>query len=258
MPIRRSTILFLLTSLGIAPLRAVMIDEIQVYTDDINAPGQNGLELHINTTPQGRTSPDFPGEITPQHGLRVTPEFSFGLNADFEAGLYLPMERTAAGAMDFAGPKIRLKWIPVHPDAKLGGWFFGLNGELSHLQPRFEESQWSFEWRTMLGYHAKTWLVAANPIFGWELAGPNKSGRPETELQLKASWDVARGIAFGPEYYADFGRFGRTLPTGEQDRSLYAAFDVDLKPWVFNVGVGRGLTHAADRWTLKFIFEVPW
>ena len=110
----------------------------------------------------------------------------------------------------------------------------------------------------MVGYHAKTWLVAANPVFGWELAGPDKSGRPDTALQLKASWDVARGIAFGPEYYADFGRLGRALATSEQDHSLYAAFDVDLRPWVFNVGLGRGLTHAADRWTLKFIFEIPW
>jgi hypothetical protein len=26
-------------------------DEIQVYTDDVNAPGERGSELHVNTTP---------------------------------------------------------------------------------------------------------------------------------------------------------------------------------------------------------------
>ena len=36
---------------------AALIDEIQVYTDDINAPGQFGLELHLNTTPKGRSTP---------------------------------------------------------------------------------------------------------------------------------------------------------------------------------------------------------
>jgi len=75
----------------------VFIDEIQVYTDDINPVGKFGLELHVNTTPAGRSRPDYPGEITPQHGLRLTPEFSYGLSHDFEAGLYVPLERTGDG-----------------------------------------------------------------------------------------------------------------------------------------------------------------
>jgi hypothetical protein len=33
--------------------------------------------------------------------------------------------------------------------------------------------------------------------------------------------------------------------------------DYDRKPWSFNLGIGRGLTTAADRWTIKAIFEVP-
>ena len=243
----------------VAPLSAVMIDEIQVYTDDINAPGKFGLELHLNTTLQGRSTPDYPGEITPQHGLRLTPEFSYGLSKDFEVGLYLPTERTAGGSLLLAGTKVRLKWMPVQPDEKLGGWFFGLNGELSYLPEHFDQTHWGFEWRTMIGYRsAAGWLLAANPVLGWGLSGPDKSGRPEAQLQLKAAWEITRGVSFGPEYYADFGRLGRALPSAAQDHSLYAAFDIDLKPWVFNVGLGRGLTSAAEKWTLKFIFEVPW
>lgn len=248
----------LLLALAAARLPAVMIDEIQVYTDDINAPGKSGLELHVNTTPSGRATPDYPGEITPRHGLRLTPEFSYGLSRDFELGLYLPMERTAAGAADLAGLKLRLKWLPLQPDEKTGGWFVGANGELSWLQRRFEEGHWGFELRTMLGYRGAGWLLAANPVFGWTLAGPNRSSRPEFELQFKGAHQILPGVAFGPEYYADFSRLGRALPSAEQDHTLYAAFDFDLKPWVFNVGLGRGLTSAADKWTLKFIFEVPW
>jgi hypothetical protein len=239
-------------------LSAVMIDEIQVYTDDLNPPGKFGLELHLNTTLQGRATPDYPGEIVPQHGVRLTPEFSYGLPHGFEAGLYLPMERTSAGASFLAGTKARLKWMPLLPDEKLGGWFFGLNGELSYLPERFDQAQWGFELRTMLGYRTPGRLLAVNPVLGWNLSGPDKSGRPEAELQLKAAWEIARGISFGPEYYADFGPLGRMLPSAAQDHTLYAAFDVDLHPWVFNFGVGRGLSSAADRWTVKFIFEVPW
>ncbi|MDB6113499.1 MAG: hypothetical protein JWQ62_444 [Lacunisphaera sp.] len=239
-------------------LGAVMIDEVQVYTDDINAPGKAGLELHVNTTLDGRSASDYPGEITPQHGLRLTPEFSYGLSRTFEAGLYLPMERTGDGAYDLAGMKLRLKWLPIQPDEKAGGWFAGANCELSWLQTRFEEHHWSMELRTMVGYRASEWLLAANPVFGWALAGPDRAARPEFELQLKAAHRIAPGVSFGPEYYVDFGPLGRTLPRAQQDNVLYAAFDVDLHPWVFNFGVGRGVTDAADRWTVKFIFEVPW
>ncbi len=247
-----------LSLLAAGSLCAVMIDEIQVYTDDINAPGRFGLELHVNTTLQGRAAPDYPGEITPEHGLRLTPEFSYGLNRNFEAGLYLPGERTSDGSYLLAGTKVRLKWMPVQPDGKAGGWFIGLNGELSYLPRRFDETQWGFELRTMLGYHAAGWLLAANPVLGWGLSGPGRSSRPEAEMQLKAAGEVAHGISFGPEYYADFGQLGRALPSARQEHTLFAAFDIDLKPWVFNVGLGRGLSSSADKWTLKFIFEVPW
>ncbi len=69
------------------PTYAAMIDEIQVYADDINKAGEFGLELHINTTPKGRSTQDFPREITPWHSLRFTPEFSYGITKDLEAGL---------------------------------------------------------------------------------------------------------------------------------------------------------------------------
>lgn len=248
----------LLLAFAAVRLPAVMIDEIQVYTDDINAPGKFGLELHVNTTLQGRTTPDYPGEVTPEHGLRLTPEFSYGLTRGFEAGLYLPTEHTGDGHNLLAGTKVRLKWMPVQPDEKLGGWFFGLNGELSYLPRHFDQTQWGFELRTMIGCRAGSWLLAANPVLGWGLSGPGRSGRPEAELQLKGAWEIMKGVSFGPEYYADFGPLGRALPSAAQDHSLYAAFDLDLSPWVFNVGLGRGLSSAADRWTLKFIFEIPW
>lgn len=49
--------------------RAVMIHEIQVYTDDINAPAKFGHELHLNLTLSGRRVPDYTGEITPHRAF---------------------------------------------------------------------------------------------------------------------------------------------------------------------------------------------
>ncbi|MFX5907318.1 hypothetical protein ABTE61_19155, partial [Acinetobacter baumannii] len=67
------------SALALPAAYAAQQDEIQVYTDDINKKGEVGLEVHLNTTPQGRTKPDYPGEITNNHGFRFTPEFSYGL-----------------------------------------------------------------------------------------------------------------------------------------------------------------------------------
>ena len=73
----------------------------------------------------------------------------------------------------------------------------------------------------------------------------------------KTELEAAPGLAAGAELYLAPGALGRSLPWQQQDNRLFATLDVDRKPWVFNLGIGRALTDAADRWTLKAIFEVP-
>lgn len=46
---------------------AVLPDEIQVDSGDINAPGAFGLGRHVNTTPSGIGTPSHPGEVTTPH-----------------------------------------------------------------------------------------------------------------------------------------------------------------------------------------------
>jgi hypothetical protein len=242
---------------AVLPARAVMQDEIQVYTDDINKPGEFGLELHINTTPTGRSTPNFPNEITPWHGPRFTPEFSYGMTKDFEAGLYLPYARDAAGTTHFAGPKLRLKWLPLQPNEDGQGWFMGANVEYAWVAPEFEQARRSIELRPIAGYRDKDWLLAVNPILGWALTGPDNDGKPDFSPAVKVARNVASGIALGVEYYAELGKVNNILPRAEQSHTLYFALDYERKPWVFNVGIGRGLNSATDRWTLKTIIEVP-
>jgi hypothetical protein len=232
-------------------------DEIQVYTDDINKPGDFGLELHVNTTPSGRGTPAYPGDVPPLHSLRVTPEFSYGITRDFEAGFYLPGGRDRDGNWFVSGAKLRLKWLPLQPDEEKGGWYAGANLELSSLDEKYSESRYSSELRTIFGYRAPQWLIGVNPIFEWNLSPGFRYGGPEFTLAVKAMHDVRPGIALGMEYYDSIGRITDTLPHGEQEQTLYFAIDVDRKPWVFNAGIGRGLTGATDRWTLKAIFEIP-
>ena len=252
-PVRSSVLLAALLASAAA---AASTDEIQVYTDDINAVGERGLELHVNTTPRGRSKPDYAGEIPPQHGMRVTPEFSWGITETLETGLYLPAMRDADGNYFLGGAKLRLKWVPQRA-AEQGGWYFGANGEISNLTKKFSESRASTELRVMAGYRTRDWIIGFNPIFDWALSSGFRDSRPDTTYSWKAAHSVAEGVALGLEYYRDVGKLGRSPPIDQQDHVLYLALDVDRKPWVFNIGIGRGLTGGADAWTLKTIIDIP-
>ncbi len=236
---------------------AALPDEIQVYTSDINKAGEFGLELHVNSTPSGRSTADFPGEIPPAHGWRFTPEFSYGLTPSVEAGLYLPFVFGEGGRNRFSGPKARLKWMPVRVDENGNGVFAGLNFEYAWISPVLEQATQALEVRPILGWRDEAWLVAFNPILGFDRAGPNRSGTPDFSPSLKVARTVAPGLAAGVEYYTELGRVNDFTPKSGQAQSLYIALDVDKAPWVFNVGIGRGLNGATDRWTVKAIFEVP-
>ena len=235
---------------------AELPDEIQVYADDIDTPGQFHLELHLNTTPTGRSTPDYPGEVTTAHGVRATPEFSYGLTPDLEAGLYVPTERASGGSLYVAGAKLRLKWLPLHP-APGGGAFAGLNVELSQVAQRFEFDRRTMEIRPMLGWHDPRWLIAFNPTLDLALAGPDRSRPPDFAPSIKVARATADGLALGLEYYTDLGEVTDISPYGQQPRTLFVAADVDRAPWIFNFGIGRGLGGQADAWTVKMIFEIP-
>jgi len=237
------------------PAHAVLPDEIQVYTDDINAPGQFAMELHLNTTPSGRSTPDFPGEVTPFHGTRVTPEFSYGLTPTLEAGLYLPYTRDADGSLLFGGPKFRLKWLPLRPEEDGAGWFAGVNFEVALLNHNFETATRTAEVRPIIGWKNRDWLVAANPVLDWSLNGPEHGSRPDFNPSVKVARTLVPGTALGFEYYAELGPLGGGVFNGERPQTLYVALETDRTPVPLHFAIGRGLNDAADRWTVKAILE---
>jgi hypothetical protein len=230
--------------------RAALPDEIQVYTDDLEAPGARGVELHINTTPSGNTTPGYPGEVTTHHGLRITPEISWGLATNWDWGLYLPLVRNAEGTTYFAGPKFRLKWLPLRPTEGTGS-FAGVNLEVAFVDQRFVEAQRTLEIRPIFGWRGAKWLLAFNPTMGADLAGEDR-GVLVFHPAVKVARDVGERTALGIEYYADFGRLSDPLPRAEQSHTLFAVLDLEGKLGL-NLGVGYGLTSVTDRWTIKAI-----
>ncbi len=233
-----------------APAWPALPDEIQVYTDDLEAPGERAMELHVNTTPKGRSTPDYPGEVVPHHGLRVTPELSLGLAPHWDAGLYLPFVRSAEGTDYFAGPRLRLKWIAVRPAQGDAGYFAGINGEVSFVERRFEEARRTVEIRPIVGYRNAGWLLSFNPIVNTDLAGSQK-GVLTFAPAFKAARTVSDRTALGVEYYAELGRLSSFAPRSEQSHTLFLVLDTQR----INFGIGRGLNGAGDRWTVKGIIS---
>jgi hypothetical protein len=110
------------------PACGALPSEIQVYTDDIEAPGERGVELHVNTSPRGRDAPDYPGEVVPQRGWRITPELSWGLAPDWDWAIYLPFVRSGDGT-NYLGS-----------GTALGLEYYADLGRLSHFAPRAEQA----------------------------------------------------------------------------------------------------------------------
>ncbi len=236
---------------------AALSDEIQVYAADINPSGAFGLELHVNTTPSGRGISNYPGETTPNHGLRITPEFSYGLTSTLEAGLYLPTNRDPGGRFEVAGAKLRLKWLPVVPARDAEGVFLGVNGELSRLKKHYSDSRSSLEVRLIGGNRSADWLIAINPIFGWNLSDEPRSGTPDFSLGIKIARSVTKDMALGIEYYSEVGAINHIARWNRQANTLFAAMDLARPGWDLNVGVGFGVTSSADHLTLKAIVGFP-
>lgn len=244
-------------AMGSPHAMAALADEIQVYTDDITEPGGFGVELHAITFPKGRKTPEYDGEVVTHHALFVTAELSWGLTRTVDVGLYLPAARdNVTGNVYAAGAKGRIKWLPIRGDAETGGWFAGMNLEIGRVAHRFSEVRSNAELRLMGGWRDENWLFAANPVIGKELSD-HPAGRCDYGFGVKASRRVSPSTALGFEYYTERGPIGRPLPGSQQDNKLFAVIDYEGQGWGVSIGAGRGLSQAAERTTLKAIFELP-
>src|SRR5947207_7977846 len=76
---------------------ALASDEIQVYNAEIAEVGQWTFEQHLNYILQGRTRPEFPGGLIPNHSLNGTPELAYGVTEGWELGFYAPFAVDSRG-----------------------------------------------------------------------------------------------------------------------------------------------------------------
>jgi hypothetical protein len=225
-------------------------EEIQVYLDDLSAPGQTGVDVHNNYVFKGARTPGYAGEVPPHHVYRLTPEFYYGITPSLELGLYLLTSRSDSAGAKYEGTKLRLKYIAPH-DEKAGA-FWGLNLEIGKTNLRVSETPWNGQLKGIIGWRGAGWTFGANPNLDWSLS---KGGGPvAASLDLKLARQVAERSELGVELYSDLGPAKAIQAWKRNAKTLYLTLDQELAHDVdLNIGIGRGLTDDADKWTLKFI-----
>lgn len=241
---------------GFMPDHAVLAapDEIQVYTEEMNDPGEYGVELHVNYVVDGEKAAAYEGALPTHHMLQTTPEFSYGISPNWEAGLYLPVAREEGGNFYGNGLRLRMKYMASREAGE--SMFWGLNTEVGYSSLRVAESEWGMEVRPIIGYRTEEWLLSFNPILNMDFSN-DLSRRPQFEPALKVGRKVAEGLHAGFEYYGEYGYANDMLPSPERVQYLYAALDFARQDFDINFGVGRGDSNAADTWVAKAIIAFP-
>ena len=241
-------------SFGLAPLCAVAApEEIQVYTDDVNAPREFGLEMHMNYVLEGPRTSTYPGQLPTRHVLQMTPEFSYGIAKNWDAGLYVLSTLAPDGNFYGNGAKLRLKYI-APPQ---GAVFWGINMEVGRTSKRVTESNTNVELRPIVGWRNEQWLVSFNPIIGAAVTG-DVSREPSFSPAIKVARSIREGLQIGFEHYADMGGIHHIPAFNQQDHTFYGVVDVETKAFDLNFGIGRAVTGGtAEKWVAKMILGIP-
>jgi hypothetical protein len=224
-------------------------DEIQVYDGGLAPVGVFNLTVHSNFTPQGLTTPAFPGAVVADKSFNGVPEWALGVTRWFEAGLYLPLySHDQASGWGLDGFKLRALFaVPNADDRK---FFYGANFEFSINAHRWDTTHFTSEIRPIIGWHLKPWDIIVNPIVDTAYDGvKNLEFVPATRV----AYNFTSGWTAAVEEYDDFGPIHAFAPAGEQAHQLFGVVDRSWKGWDIEAGVGVGLTDATDRLTLKLI-----
>lgn len=235
-------------------------DEITVFTDDFEKPGEVGYELHVNYARRARNTPDYPGEQVPHHVLRVMPEIVWGLAERWNLGLHFPMSYDhAARSTTFDGVKLRLHYLKVNETDKDSSIFYGANYEIAYYNQRISESRYLGEIRGILGTKQGDWKFTINPILNGALSR-NAGGRSvDLDVFGQVMREVNEDLAFGIEHYSSLGRVVNPTYGSQSDQITYLVTEFKTRNhFEFHLGVGHGWTSgSSDKLVYKALISLP-
>ncbi len=231
-------------------LPAAAVDEIQVYNAEIAEVGQFTVQQHLNYAFIGRTTPDYPGGLIPNHALNGTPEFAYGVTKWFEAGLYIPWAIDGDGRLQ--SNNFKLRTLFVVPDAEKRNFFYGINFEYDFPNPKFDQNRFAMEVRPIIGWRNFQWEFIVNPIVD---LGFGSQGYADFAPAARLARKLAEDTFIALEYYTDLGYFGEMPPFQQQQHQLFGVVDFKVGKVDVDFGVGYGLTPGSDRLIAKTILS---
>ena len=232
--------------------------EIQTYDGNANEQGAFGLELHTNVVARGVTTSDGP-ELAPNRVTHFTLEPSYGLFDWWELGLYLQAALLPDGSLDWAGAKVRSKFVTPPKWAGSPHVRLGANFELGLLPERFDKGRWAIEMRPIVAWESDRFLFAVNPNVDITLTQPELSLGPTFQPAAMALYQWKDRVSLGFEYYANFGPFTEPLPLAKQEHYLYEVVNLlTVEHMELNVGFGHGFTDASNAFVGKVIVGYTW
>lgn len=240
----------LICALAATPVSA-QTDEIQVYTGKLAAPGEFTLVWHNNYTPYGLKTPAFPGAVVAHRTYNGVPEWAYGVNDWFEAGLYLPVyshEQSTRTGLD----SVKLRTLFAVPHAEKRDFFYGANFEFSFNSRRWDEKRNTGEIRPIVGWRSGRVDFIVNPILDTSFDGIDQLDfAPSTRIAFNQNdkW------TFAVEHYADLGPIRHFLPSSQQSHALFGVVDYAGETTGIEFGIGHGLNKATDKWTLKLMLS---
>ncbi len=228
-------------------------DEIQVYDAEIENQGKFNVMVHNNFTAAGRKTPDFPGGIIPNHSDNGAVEWAYGVTDWFEQGLYFPVYTAYSPGRGGSLNGFKIRELFVRPHAHDHTFFYGVNFEFSVNYKYWESKRITSEVRPIIGLHLHPWDIVFNPIVDTDYTGGFKNLEfvPATRVAYNFNDKWAAAI----EEYSDDGPLRKFLPMRDQFHEVWAVMDHNTKWLNIETGIGAGVSHGADKLTLKLMLS---
>ena len=252
---------FLMTTIGVVIFSLAVIpraafaqtDEIQVYDAEIEELGKLNVEVHNNFTPIGRKTPAFPGAIIPDRSDNGAVEWAYGVASWMEQGLYFPVYTTYSKNYGGTLDGFKIRELFVKPHAHDHTFFYGVNFEFSVNYKYWEPKHITSEVRPIVGLHLHPWDIIFNPIVDTDYTGG--FGNLEFVPATRVAYNFNDKWASALEEYSDDGPLRKFLPMHDQFHEVWAVMDHNTKYLNIETGVGVGVSHGADQWTLKLMLS---
>ena len=226
--------------------------EIQVYGSKTMTKGHTMVELHSNFTLSGTRDMSPDGLLPTHHQQHETVEITHGWTQWFETGFYFFNSLGGDGRTSYVGSHIRPRFaVPENWKWPVG---VSLSAEFGFQKQPYSPNSCTLEIRPIIDKTWKKWYVSLNPVLDKSFAGPDENRGLIFSPNVKASYNIAKVIALGIEYYGTTGPFFNYDSFQQQDHQLFIVADLTAFPkWELNAGVGYGVPQTADKLIIKII-----